>query len=85
MIADFLFSIPAFILSAVLQILPQGGTVPTEFISAVYQIWGDINAFSFIVPITTLLTVLSLAFALHIGIFIFKSIHWIITKIPFIG
>jgi len=85
MIADFLFSLPAFLLSAIISILPQGAGVPPQFIAAVYQIWNDINAFSFIVPVQTLLTVLGLALALHGGILLFKMIHWIITKIPFIG
>lgn len=85
MIADFLLSIPAFLISTLLGVLPQGQSIPTDYINAVYMIWSDINAFSFIVPVSTLLSVLTAALVFHLSIFGFKAFHWIITKIPFIG
>jgi len=85
MIFSFLISIPAFLLQALISVLPDGGEIPTEFVEGVAEIWGYINAFSFIVPIDTLLWCLGIAMFFHVAIFSFKAFHWIITKIPFIG
>lgn len=85
MIADFLIGLPALLINAILQVLPVGGTVPQDFVTSVYSIWGYVNEFSIVVPVQTLLTVLALAMAFHLGILVFNIIHWIITKIPFIG
>lgn len=85
MIFEFLLSIPAYILQALLGVLPTGGSVPTEWISAVSTMWGYVNAFSFIVPINTLLWALGIALTFHLAILGFKLFHWIITKIPFVG
>jgi len=85
MISDFILSIPAFLLQAVINFIPNGNGVPAEWTSAVYSIWGYINEFSFIVPVTTLLWALGIALTFHLSIFAFRAIHWIITKIPFIG
>jgi len=85
MIFNFLISIPAYLLQALISLLPTGGTIPVEWISAVQLIWGYINAFSFIVPVETLLWAVGIAMIFHISILTFKMFHWIITKIPFIG
>jgi len=85
MIFQFLFSIPAYLVQALVSLLPDGGTLPTEWTNAVYTMWGYVNAFSFIVPIDTLLWALGVAVAFHVSIFTFKTFNWIINKIPFIG
>jgi len=85
MIIGFLLSIPAYFLQTIIGLLPNGGQMPSEWVSAVYTIWQYIETFSFIVPIGTLLTVLGLALTFHLAIFGFKIFHWIITKIPFVG
>lgn len=85
MIWDFILSLPAFLLSALASILPTGGGIPIEYTQGVYTVWSDINAFSFIVPVQTLLTVLGLALAFHLAILTFKIVNWLITKIPFVG
>jgi len=82
MITAFLLSIPGYILQALLLPLPVGGAVPTEWVNAVNTIWNDINAFSFIVPVGTLLSVLGLALAYHAGIFTVHAFNWILRKIP---
>jgi len=85
MIFQWILSIPAYLLQAFIAIFPTGGTMPTDWVNGVYTVWTDINAFSFIVPVSTLLTVLSLALAFHLSILLFKVFHWVITKIPFVG
>jgi len=85
MITQFIVDIPAYLILMLIGILPVGQTVPPDWIAAVYQIWAAVNAFSFIVPVDTLLSVLTLALFFHLAIFGFKAFHWIITKIPGIG
>lgn len=85
MITSFILSIPAYLLQVLVAILPDGATVPQEWVNAVYQIWSYANAFSFIVPVQTLLWALGIALTFHVGVLTFKIIHWIITKIPFVG
>lgn len=85
MITGFLLSIPGYMIQLLVSILPNGQSVPVEWVSAVYSIWGYINAFSFIVPVNTLVFCLGIALTFHIGVLTFKIIHWIITKIPFVG
>jgi len=85
MIIGFLLSLPGYLLQAIIAILPSGEPMPTPWINGVYTIWEYIESFSFIVPVSTLLTVLGLALTFHLAIFGFKAFHWIITKIPFVG
>jgi len=85
MITTFLLSIPAYLLQSIVSLLPDGQTIPSEWVTAVHSMWNYINAFSFIVPVTTLLWALGIAVAFHVSIIGFKIFHWIITKIPTIG
>lgn len=85
MIFTFLISIPAYLIQAVVNFLPAGQAVPSEWISAVHSIWSYIEAFSFILPVDVMLWCLGVALGFHLAIFGFKVFHWIITKIPFIG
>jgi len=85
MITNFLLQIPGYLLNDLLSILPAGGNLPSQWVSGVYAIWGYINAFSFIVPVDTLLLCLGIAMTFHLAILGFRLFHWVITKIPFIG
>lgn len=85
MIIGFILSLPAYLIGMIIGLLPSGASMPTEWIESVYAIWRYIEAFAFIVPVSTLLTVLGLALTFHMAIFGFKIFHWIITKIPTIG
>jgi len=82
MIADFLLSIPAYILQAMVSPLPEGGSTPVEWVSAVYSIWSYVNSFSYIVPVNTLLFCLGIAMTMHLVVFAWDAIHWVIRKIP---
>jgi len=85
MIVSFLLTILYAFFNLILLIVPAGQNVPTEWTSAIYYIWGYINAFSFIVPVTVLLWALGIALAFHLGVYLWRLFHWISTKIPFVG
>ena len=82
MITEFFLSIPYFILSAVINIIPTGGGVPVEFTTAIHTIWGYIQSFSFIVPISTLLWCLGITLAFEFGVFTFQAFNWLLKKLP---
>jgi len=82
MITAFLLSIPGYILTAIISLLPLGGQVPSEWVSAIQLLWGYMNAFSFIIPVSTFLAVLTLALLYHVGIFGWHAFNWILKKIP---
>jgi len=85
MITDFFLSIPAYVLQAVVSILPNGQTVPAEWTAAVFTVWGYVNSFSFIFPVDTLLWCLGVAMTFHLAIFSFHIFMWIVKRIPGIG
>ena len=85
MIFQYIFSIPALILQTIINLLPEGGTLPTEWTDAVATMWGFVEAFEFLIPIDTLLWCLGIALTFHLGIFAFRVFNWIINKIPFVG
>lgn len=66
-------------------VLPTSTGFPAEATTAVTSLGGFIGVWSPILPLTTLATCVSLAFALELGIFSFKTIKWIISHIPWIG
>jgi hypothetical protein len=85
MITSIFLNILYALLAFFLSVLPQGGTIPSQWISGVYYAWNAVNAFSFIVPVQTLAWCLGIAMVFHLSILAFKLFHWVITKIPFIG
>jgi len=82
MIATVLLNFLYSFLGVILGLIPVTVQVPSQWISAINTIWGYINAFSFILPVQTLLSVLAIAIAWHIGVFLFHMMTWIIRKIP---
>lgn len=85
MITAFILNIPAHLLSAAISLLPAGQPIPTDWIAAIYTTWSYINAFSFIVPVQTLLVCTGVAISVELALLGFKFFHWVITKIPFVG
>jgi len=82
MITKFFLSIPAFILSAVLSIIPNGGTLPQGFIDAVNYLWGFVAPFAVVIPVGALLSVLSVVVLYEVGVFGFHIFSWILKKVP---
>jgi len=82
MITEFLLSIPYFILTAIVNIIPAGSGVPIEFTESVHTIWSYMQSFAFIVPINTLLFCLFITLAFEAGVFVFQAFNWVIKKLP---
>jgi len=81
MITTIFLNIITGIISFFVNLLPDGGAIPTSWISGVYTIWSNINAFSFIVPVDVLLYCLGIAMAFHLFQFGWNLFHWIFGMI----
>jgi len=77
MITTFFIQIAYSFLSFLVGLLPVGGSIPTSWVSAVQTLWYGINAFSFIVPVATLVSCLAIAMAFHLFVFAWKFLHWL--------
>jgi len=82
MILEYLFSIPAFLVNGVISLLPASTGVPTEWTSAVYKMWSYVNAFSFIVPVGTLVFCLGTIMGFYLIIYGWDAAMWLLRKIP---
>jgi len=82
MITDFIFSVPAYLLVALISVLPDGQSSPPAFVEGVHTIWGYIQAVSFIVPAEAMVFCLAIAIPYHIAIFGFWGVNWLLKKIP---
>jgi len=82
MITTFFLLLGYQFLNFLVGLLPVSAGVPTEWVEGVNTVWGYINSFSFIVPVSTLLSVLTLALIFHGSIFAYHALMWIIRKIP---
>jgi len=85
MIFTGIINLAYYILHWLIALLPVSGGFPTEAHTALISLGGYLGIFSPLVPLTTLLTTLTLIFSIEIGIFGFKTIKWIISHIPFVG
>jgi len=81
MIVGFLISIAYSFLSFLLGFLPSY-SLPAGWVSGVFTLWSDVNAFSFVVPVATLLLCLTIAIFFHVTILAWRFIGWVIRKIP---
>jgi len=77
MIIGFALSLIYQFVAFLVGLLPTGGVLSSDWVSAVYAIWGYVNVFSFIVPVGMLVTCLGIAMAFHGFIFAWKGVHWL--------
>lgn len=76
MITGFFLYLLYALLSFLVGILPTLA-FPASFASALNVAWYYVNALSFLLPMTTLLTVLGFAMAFHAAVLIWRLIHLI--------
>jgi len=84
MIDMLLQSVYSF-LSFVIGLFPSGTGFPESFHTAFSTLGDYLHILDPIIPINTLLTCLTLVFAVEIAIFGFKTFKWIFSHVPFIG
>ena len=67
--------------SLLIGFLPTGH-LSSSFTSALTQLWGIINTFSYLIPVDTLLTLVGLVIAFDIAVLLWRVVNWVIRKIP---
>lgn len=72
-------------LEFLIGLFPTGTGFPEGFHTAVTALGGYFHILDPLVPISTLLTCLSLIFGVEIAIFGFRTLKWLISHIPFLG
>lgn len=73
------------LVSLIIAIFPTGGTFPSAVHTATTALGGYLHILDPLVPISTLLSCLTLIFTVELAIFGFKTFKWVASHIPFIG
>jgi len=72
------------IFNGLIALLPASAGLPSGFSTAFSWIFGFLWNFDYLVPVSTILTLLGLAFTFEAAVLVWKIIHWLIAKIPFL-
>jgi len=81
MIVTFFLSILYFLVNSLLGFLPTGH-LPSSFTSAFAYFVGLVNAYSYVIPIGTLLSAGLVVLTFDGALMLWYLINWIIRKIP---
>lgn len=85
MIPNALILIAYSILNWLIGLLPTSTGFPTAAHEAMAGLGGYLAIWTPILPVATLLTILTIVYGVEVGIFTFKGVKWIISHIPLIG
>jgi len=85
MITSFFITIAYFLLNGIFSIFPSSSGFPTDVDTAVSAIGGYLGILDPLVPISTMLTIITLIITFELAVFAFKGIKWIFSHIPLIG
>jgi len=85
MITTSIIYLGTYIANVILSIFPVSTGFPPEVSIAVTFIAGYVGILDPIVPIDTLLTVLTLVVTFELLIFAFKGFKWLFGHVPFVG
>lgn len=83
MITSFLLTILNTFLLFIVGFLPTG-SLPLQISTSIVNIWGYVNAFSYVIALDTLIQVVVLAVAFDLVMLLWYLINWILKKIPWI-
>jgi len=70
------------VITAILSILPAGGTFPPEIANAIGWLFSFLRSYDFIVPYDTLIACISIGLFWEVFCLIWWLVHWILRKIP---
>jgi len=73
-----------FVFNGILSVLPTT-SLPDEVIAALQTVASSINAFSFIVPVSSIFAVVTFVLTFEVIWFSFFGFMWIWKRLPFIG
>jgi len=82
MITGFLLQITLTLLTWIIGLLPVF-SIPSQWFAAVGFIWGVANSLSWLLPIPTLLQVLTIALTIHVAVFVWHLAIKLYHMLPF--
>jgi len=85
MISDFFINLGYYGLSFFAALFPLSAGFPAEVQTAFTWLGGYIGILDPLVPVSTLLTCVSIIFSVELAILSFRILSWVYSKIPFIG
>jgi len=85
MIGDLLINFVYWLVSGLISLFPISQGFPPEAHEALQSLGGYFGMFDALMPIDTLLTVLTLVFTIEIAVFGFRSLKWILAHLPYVG
>lgn len=80
MITTAILNVVFFFLNFLVNLIPVGGSFPSEFTSALSFFIAQAVLWDKFIPVLTIFTILGLVFTFEAGIFAFRSIDWVYTK-----
>lgn len=81
MITGFILTVVSNFLLGLFILLPEGH-LPSDLTDSIGYFWAIFNSFSYIIPVSTVLTVLALVLSFELVLLLWSMVHWIIRKIP---
>lgn len=85
MITTAIINLGYSIINGIIGFFPTGPGFNVEVHDAVTSLGGYLQILDPLIPIATLLTVVSLVFTVEIALFGFRTLKWVISHIPFVG
>jgi len=82
MLTDIFLNFFTIIVTAILGILPDGGAFPSSVGEAIGWIFAFLRSYDFILPYSTLMTVLTIGLVWELFLFVWWFVHWVLRKIP---
>lgn len=80
MITTAILNVIFFLLNSLINLLPLGGTFPSDFTNALSFFIAQSVLWDKFVPVVTIFTILGLVFTFESGIFAFRAVDWVYTK-----
>lgn len=85
MITSAFIDFAYYLLNGIIGFLPSSSGFPQAAHDAMTGLGGYVGIWAPILPMATLVTVITLVFTVEIGIFGFKTTKWVISHLPWIG
>jgi hypothetical protein len=85
MISSAFIAFGAYVASFILLVFPDSQGLPDEVSEAATYLGGYLGILDPLVPVSTLLTVLTLLVTFELAIFAFKAFRWLFSHVPWVG
>jgi len=85
MIFTVIFYLFVFLVSALLYLLPTGGSFPAAFTNGVRDLWDTLWQWNFFIPVSDFIVCVGLVTGFWTFVLVWRFGHWVLRKLPFFG